>query len=165
MMASTDNLYNAQSRLNIAQINYTLAVRDYGASSIQAARAQDQLSIATNGLTIAQDRLDVKYVEFALSTGPQIYAAITKLAAASAGMTVQNYEEAASWYAKAAAIGLTVGLLTLGIGVVAGLASGAAVNQTINQQNQFYGSGANPAGAVNAANNSLAASVASASRP
>jgi hypothetical protein len=141
LLASTENLYNAQQRLNVAQISYTLAVREYGAGSIQAARAHDQLTIATNGLTVAQDRLNVKYIQFALTTGPQVYTAIMKAMAASAGMTMQNYAEAASWYAKAAAAAVAIGIITLGIGIATGLASGAAVNQTISQQNNFYNAG------------------------
>lgn len=151
LLSATDHLYDAQQRLNVAQISYTLTVREYGAGSLQAARAHDQLAVATNGLSLAQDRLNLRYLTFALSVGPQLYGTITKVLAASQGMTVANYVETASWYAKAAAIGLTVGLLTLGIGAVMGLASGAQIQNTVNQQNSFYGSGmTGTAGQVNA---------------
>lgn len=164
LLSSTENLYNAQQRLNVAQISYTLAVREYGAGSIQAARAQDEVTIATNGLTVAQDRLYVRYLTFALSVGPQVYSALMKMMAASAGMTAQNYIETASWYAKAAAAAVAIGVISGGILLVSGLAAGAQVSNTINQQNNFYQSGANSQAAVNSANQSLVSGVASANR-
>jgi len=166
MVSSVNGLYDAQQRVNVAQISYTLTVREYGAGSIQAARALDQLKVAQNGVGLAQLNLNLQYLNFALSIGPQLYATITKMAAASLGMTVQNYAETASWYAKAAAIGLTVGLLTAGIGVAAGLASAAMVNNTINQNNTFNQVGAgSTASLVDATNQSAVNSLKASTRP
>src|SRR5712692_3584362 len=50
MLYSINDVYNAQLRVNVANINYTLSVREYGAGSIQAARALDQLRVAQNGV-------------------------------------------------------------------------------------------------------------------
>jgi len=141
MLYSINDVYNAQLRVNVANINYTLSVREYGAGSIQAARALDQLRVAQNGVEFAQERLNIRYLQFALSAGPAIYSTVTRLMKAFSELGIINYAEATSWYAKAAAIGLTVGLLTLGLGVAAGLAGSALVQQTIQQQNTFYGGG------------------------
>jgi len=165
LLSAQQNVYTAQQRVNVANISYILTVREYGAGSIQAQKALDQLQTAQEGVTVSQDQLNLRYVQFALTTGPQVYTAITKMVAAAQGMTVANYEETASWYAKAAAIGLTIGLLTLGIGVFTGLIGAAAVNSQINQNNTFYGAGSNTSGAVTAANQQLVSQVSSASRP
>ena|SRR5437660_666658 len=157
VMAATDRLYNAQQRVNVANINYVLTIRQYGAGSIQAQRALEQLQIAQNGVNLAQLRLNVRYLQFALQVGPQVYKTIMSMIAAIIAQTGSNYMEATSWYVKAAAIGLTIGLLTAGIGVLAGLSAGAAVQQNISQQNQFYGMGAtNPNTQAQYANTSLA---------
>jgi hypothetical protein len=157
VMAATDRLYNAQQRVNVANINYVLTIRQFGAGSIQAQRAMEQLQIATNGVNLANLRLQTRYLQFALSVGPQVYKTIMSIIAAVIAQTGANYMEATSWYVKAAAIGLTIGLLTLGIGVLAGLSAGAAVQQNISQQNQFYGMGAtNPNTQAQFANTNLA---------
>ena len=160
MLSSINNVYNAQQRLNVANINYTLTVREYGAGSIQAARSLDQLRVAQNGVSLANDQLIVRYVQFAMSVGPALYSTISKMVAASQGMTIQNYIETASWTAKAAAIGLTVALLTAGIGVAAALAAQAQVTNTINQTNNIYGgSSLSPGGVATYTSQSLAGAV------
>jgi len=160
MMSAINNVYDAQQRLNVANINYTLTVREYGAGSLQAARALDQLQVAQNGVGLAQMRLNLQYLQFALTVGPSIYSTITKLMAAISGTTVANYVETASWYAKAAAIGLTVGLLTAGIGVMAGIASQAFVTQNVQQNNTYYGTaGTSALGMTNYASQNLSSAV------
>jgi hypothetical protein len=154
ILAAQDNLYTAQTRVNVATISYTLAVREYGQGSIQAARAQDQLNIATQGVTVANDRLTLKYVQFAITTGPAVLKAIMSMMAASEGMTLRNFLETASWTEKAAAIGATAVALSLvaialaaatgGLSAIGGVAGAAATGSTVNQSNNFYGGGSTP---------------------
>ena len=126
LLSAEQNVYNAQQRVNVATISYDLAVRDSGAGSLQAQNAYIALQQAQEGVTLAQDQLNLRFVQFALTTGPQIYMAISRMIAASMGMTVANWQETASWYAKAAAILVTVGALTAGLAVFGGLLGGAA---------------------------------------
>jgi hypothetical protein len=166
MLSSMNAVYDAQQRVNVATISYTLAVRQYGAGSIQASRALTELKVAQNGVAIANDRVLLSFAQFAMSVGPQMYSMIMKMLAASAGMTIQNYMETASWYAKAAAIGLTLGILSGGILVMTGLMSGAAVSNQITQNNTFNGTGtANPQNMADYTNNSLVNSLGSVSSP
>jgi len=166
MVSSLNGVYDAQQRVNVAQISYTLAVREYGAGSLQAAKSLDQLKVAQNGVGIAQLGLNLQYLQFALSVGPQLYATVSKLIAASMGMTIQNFVETASWYAKAAAIGVTavaLGAATFGISL---LAAGAMTNNTISQQNTFNNvSQGNPQNLVDYTSNALASNVKSVTRP
>ena len=160
LLSAEQNIYNAQQRVNVAQINYTLTVREYGQGSIQASKALIQLQQAQEGVTIAQDQLDLRFVQFALTTGPQFYTAITRAIAASQGMTLANYEETASWYAKAAAITATaiaLAAVTFGFSALVGGAAAAATSSTLNQTNNIYG--ASTSSAVAGATSSLRSAV------
>lgn len=174
LLSAEQGIFNAQMRVNVAQIEYTLTVRQYGAGSIQAQRALIGLKEAQESVAIAQDQLNLRFIQFALTTGPQIYTAISKMIAQVMGMTLANYQETASWYAKAAAIGITVGLLTAGLAVFGGLLAGAGITSTlgqqqqmntINQNNVFQNNAGNTQAAVTAANSQLINGVASAVRP
>jgi hypothetical protein len=124
LLSAQEGLFDAQMRVNTAQINYTLVVRQYGEGSIQAARALDQLKIAQQGVTVAQEKLDIRYLTFALQTGPAVFQALTKMMAASQGMTVANYEQAASWEAVAMTAGAALAVIGIGLLVFSKLTSG-----------------------------------------
>ena len=162
LLSAQQNVYTAQQRVNTANISYILTVREYGAGSLQAQKALISLQQAQEGVTIAQDQLNLRYVQFAVTTGPQFYMAITKMIAASQGMTVANYMETASWYAKTAAILTTVVALAAvsgGFSLLVGGAEAAAATTTINQNNTFNAVGGNASGALTSANNSLRGSI------
>jgi len=173
LLSAEQNIYNAQQRVNIAQINYTLTVREYGQGSIQASRALISLQQAQESVRIAQDQLNLRFLQFALTTGPQIYTAISRMIAASMGMTLQNYEETASWEAKAVAIAATMGALTLGLAVFGGLMAGAVTSagvssqvNNITQNNSINGAAStNPAALTAVASQQVASAVKSATRP
>ena len=169
LMSAEQGIYNAQMRVNVATISYTLAVREYGSGSIQAAKALDQLNMAQNSVTIANDQLTLRYVQFALTTGPQVYTSIMRMIAASQGMTLQNYMETASWTAKAAAIAATavaLSLATLGISALLGGAGAAAVSSQVTQTNNFNAGGTiNPSSMINQTNQGITSAVQSGLRP
>ena len=165
LLSAQQNIYNAQQRVNIANINYTLTVREYGAGSIQAQKALISLQQAQESVSVAQTQMDLQFVKFAVTTGPMFYTSITRMIAASQGMTLTNYMETASWYAKAAAIMATaaaLALVTFGFSAIVG---GAVASATISQSNTFNSVGGNASGAVSAANSSLISGVNSAVRP
>jgi len=168
LLSAQQNVYQAQLRVNTANINYILTVREYGAGSIQAQRALDSLKSAQMSVTVAQDQLNLRWVQFALTTGPQVYTAISRMIAASMGMTLQNYQETASWYAKAAAIGATavaLALVSFGFSALMGGAAAAATTQ-VTQTNTFYQTpGTSTSNLVNLTNQGIASAVSASSRP
>lgn len=166
LLSAEQNIYNAQQRVNVAQINYTLTVREYGAGSIQATKALTQLQQAQESVKIAQDQLDLRFLQFALTTGPQVFTALQRMMAATEGLTLSQYQLQAGLARTAILAGITIGILTLGIGVFTGLMAGAATTNTVNQTNNFNGMAAtSPGSIINQANSSAASAVASANRP
>lgn len=141
LLSAESGIYDAQQRVNVANIQYILTTREYGAGSIQAARALDQLQVAQSGVTVANQQLTVRMVQFGLSVAPTVYEAMSKLIAASLGMTLENYREGASWYFKAGAIAATavaLAAVTFGISaLVGGLAATQVASTVGNSANQY----------------------------
>jgi len=132
LLSAQQNVYNAQQRVNVANINYVLTVREYGAGSIQAQKALIQLNQAQQSVSIAQDQMDLQFVKFALTTGPQVYTSLIKMAAAFQGVTVADFELNAGLAQTAVLAALTIGILTAGIAIFGGLVAGAQASGAVN---------------------------------
>ena len=140
IMSAEQGIYDAQQRVNVANINLTLTTREYGAGSIQTAKALDQLNVAEQSVTLAQQQLTLRFVSFGLTVGPQMYEMIWKIIAATQGETLANKLASASFLqlalaatAAAVAIGVVYAIMSAGIAAVPGVAAAASTSSQINQ--------------------------------
>ena len=78
---------NAQIRAQLAQQRYTDAVTKYGPASEQAKRAQQELQIATDGVGIATQREEIRFLIMAGITIPQMIRGVYSMIGTLGGYT------------------------------------------------------------------------------
>ncbi len=129
MSIAADAVQNAHIRQELAQERLTAAVQKYGAGSIEVTRAQQELQIATNGVTIANERYWIR-VAFAVgSVLPSFISGIAKAVSSLRDMdiwnkitTISTDQLTTSQLALMAATGIG---LVAAIGIAAAIAGGA----------------------------------------
>jgi len=150
IQAAGDRLASTQMQQQIAQERLTTAVQQYGAGSTQAVEAQQQLQIATDNVSRAQEQYYMRLAMAAATIIPQMITQIPKLIA-----NLNGYSTAAE-YAAAETTTLSMSMMTLlglGVGVVALLgmfAAGGVFSQggSSNNNVNVYGDINMPAGAT-----------------
>jgi len=101
--AASERLQSTQMQQTMAQERLTEAVQKYGAGSVQAVLAQQQLQVATDNVGRATDQYYMRLAMAAATTIPQVLSMMTKLGTTTEAASVQYLNLGADTQALTAA--------------------------------------------------------------
>ncbi len=154
MQISQDLVTNASIRQELAQTRLTDAVDKYGAGSQQAVAAQQQLTIATDNVTVAHTRQEERLISMALVTIPRLITGVKSLIESFEVQQGENQATTASFLEVAtaadvakiaiAATGIGIPLILAGLALSQGFGNAGATSTNIygNVNNYSTGTGA-----------------------
>jgi hypothetical protein len=131
---------NAQIRQELAATRVADATKKYGVNSEQARKAQEELAIATRGVEIAQQRMEVRMIYGTVVLIPAMVSHITSLISTMREMTAANEEATVVLGGLTAAQLAFLAVSTLGIALpIAFLALSQAQSMQQAQNYNVYG--------------------------